>query len=210
MDKTSITSSLRDRNAQERSEQILNAAAQLFAERGFHRTTTREIAQAANVSEGTLYNYFENKNDLLFGILSQLSDSQESAELASEITTKEAREFLSFMLDLHRDEVARNTTMLQAIMSEILANEELRKRYAETLLTPSMLAVENNLNRRIKLTQIRPLDTVAAARVITALWIGLFFLDVLEDPVVISEWDRTVDAISSILFEGISPQTSPT
>jgi len=42
------------------------------------------------------------------------------------------------------------------------------------------------------------------------LWIGLFFLDVLEDPVVISEWDRTVDAISSILFEGISPQTSPT
>ena len=66
----------RERQMAARLEQILDAAAHLFAERGFHRTTTKDIAQAADVAEGTLYNYFETKNDLLFAILYRLSESE--------------------------------------------------------------------------------------------------------------------------------------
>src|SRR4030067_398940 len=48
-----------------RSEHILDAAANLFAERGFHHTTTRDIAEAADVAEGARYNYFSGKDVLL-------------------------------------------------------------------------------------------------------------------------------------------------
>jgi len=47
-------------------ERILTAAAQVFRDRGVTRATTKEIARVAGVSEGSLYNHFENKT-ALFG-----------------------------------------------------------------------------------------------------------------------------------------------
>lgn len=47
-------------------ERILQAAAGVFRERGVTKATTKEIARAAGVSEGSLYNHFENKS-ALFG-----------------------------------------------------------------------------------------------------------------------------------------------
>src|SRR5271168_610711 len=43
---------------------ILRAALQLFAEKGFYRTTTKAISKKAGIAEGTLFNYFETKEDL--------------------------------------------------------------------------------------------------------------------------------------------------
>lgn len=51
-----------------KSERILMASETLFAEKGFERTTISEIANLANVAEGTIYEYFKNKEDLLFSI----------------------------------------------------------------------------------------------------------------------------------------------
>lgn len=45
------------------------AATRLFAEEGFHNTSTRKIAAAAGVSEGTLFHYFSTKNALLQAVL---------------------------------------------------------------------------------------------------------------------------------------------
>ena len=55
----------RERRIAARQEQILEAAAIVFSTKGYERATTREIAEAADVSEGTLYNYFDNKIELL-------------------------------------------------------------------------------------------------------------------------------------------------
>ncbi|MEE4278687.1 MAG: TetR/AcrR family transcriptional regulator [Halieaceae bacterium] len=54
---------------EERERIILDAAARLFATTGFHATSTRRIAAAAGVSEGTVFHYFRSKNDLMLGIL---------------------------------------------------------------------------------------------------------------------------------------------
>ncbi len=53
----------------QRESDILEAATRLFAEEGFHATSTRKIAAAAGVSEGTLFHYFSTKNVLLLAIL---------------------------------------------------------------------------------------------------------------------------------------------
>lgn len=49
-----------------RREQIIEAAVGLFISKGFHKTTTREISQASNFSIGTLYEYIESKEDVLY------------------------------------------------------------------------------------------------------------------------------------------------
>lgn len=50
-------------------EQILDAAARLLAERGLPAVTTKEIARAAGVAEGTLYKHFSGKEELFGCVL---------------------------------------------------------------------------------------------------------------------------------------------
>ncbi len=57
---------------EERREQILKAAVQVFGEKGYDRATISDIARKAGVAEGSIYNYFKNKGDLLVGIPQQI------------------------------------------------------------------------------------------------------------------------------------------
>lgn len=50
-------------------EQILKAARRLFKEKGYDNTMIEDIADKANVSKATLYNYFPNKESLLVGTM---------------------------------------------------------------------------------------------------------------------------------------------
>ncbi|MEM7294510.1 MAG: TetR/AcrR family transcriptional regulator [Pseudomonadota bacterium] len=75
--------SKRERNTRERREQILYAAVECFIEKGFHQTSMRDIASAAQVSLGNLYNHFANKEALI-----------------AEIATIEADDFSGFLRDL--------------------------------------------------------------------------------------------------------------
>jgi TetR/AcrR family fatty acid metabolism transcriptional regulator len=45
---------------------ILKAAENIFARKGFHAATVSDIARKAKVSEGTIYEYFSSKEELLF------------------------------------------------------------------------------------------------------------------------------------------------
>jgi AcrR family transcriptional regulator len=58
---------LRERKKRQTRESIAAAAHRLFGERGFDAVTVAEVARAADVSEGTVYNYFPTKEDLFYG-----------------------------------------------------------------------------------------------------------------------------------------------
>jgi TetR/AcrR family fatty acid metabolism transcriptional regulator len=59
---------------QERRRQILDAALEAFAEKGFDKTTMDDIARASNVSKGLLYWYFENKQALFAALIKTVFD----------------------------------------------------------------------------------------------------------------------------------------
>ena len=63
--------SRRDRNKREKLERIERAGRRLFAKHGFHKTTTRAIAEAAEIGAGTLFVYFPEKLDLLMHLFQQ-------------------------------------------------------------------------------------------------------------------------------------------
>src|SRR5215469_13259895 len=54
----------RNENKEKTKRAILAAALKLFAEKGFYNTTTKAISRKAGIAEGTLFNYFETKEDL--------------------------------------------------------------------------------------------------------------------------------------------------
>jgi AcrR family transcriptional regulator len=65
-----VASTVSDRElVDKRRAQIVRAAAELFGERGYHVTTVRDIALRAEVSIGLIYQYFAEKEDVLFLVL---------------------------------------------------------------------------------------------------------------------------------------------
>lgn len=67
MKKENVLSSVKDEElVAKRREQMIQGAMVLFKEKGFHRTTTREIARASGFSIGTLYEYIRTKEDVLY------------------------------------------------------------------------------------------------------------------------------------------------
>ncbi|GAB3789301.1 TetR/AcrR family transcriptional regulator [Virgibacillus kimchii] len=67
MSEDQVLSSIKDRElVEKRRNQMIQGAITLFKEKGYHRTTTREIAKESGFSIGTLYEYIRTKEDVLF------------------------------------------------------------------------------------------------------------------------------------------------
>lgn len=62
---------------QERRQQIIDGAVDLFTKKGFHKTTTREIAKACRLSIGSLYEYIQTKEDVLYLVCEYIHDQLE-------------------------------------------------------------------------------------------------------------------------------------
>lgn len=88
---------------------LLEQAFALFAERGYATVTMRDVAEALNVSTGTLYHYFPNKEALLKGLMHHLVERDELAVLAQ---TKQAQNKRSphSTLEVLLDYVEQNET----------------------------------------------------------------------------------------------------
>jgi AcrR family transcriptional regulator len=57
----------------ETRQRILNAARQWFATHGYEATTTRDIAEAAGIANGTLFNYFASKEAILASLIAEVA-----------------------------------------------------------------------------------------------------------------------------------------
>ncbi|GLB59095.1 TetR/AcrR family transcriptional regulator [Cytobacillus sp. NCCP-133] len=75
MKKREVQASVKDeRLVKKRRDQMIKGAVTLFIQKGFHRTTTREIAKASGFSIGTLYEYIRTKEDVLYLVCDSIYD----------------------------------------------------------------------------------------------------------------------------------------
>ena len=86
--------------SEQRKDQILDAATNVFSRRGFHDARVDDIAEEAGLSKGTLYWYFKSKDDIIIGLLDRLFEFGASG--VRELQSKEmpATEMLRQAIDL--------------------------------------------------------------------------------------------------------------
>lgn len=72
---------VRDDYRDARRAQILDAAAECFLSKGFHRTTMQDIFEASGLSAGAVYNYFEGKDEIVAEIVG-ISQNRNAAMIA--------------------------------------------------------------------------------------------------------------------------------
>jgi len=75
--------------------EILDTAANLFAEKGYDKTKLEDIAEAAEFGKGTIYNYFENKEKIYVEIIDRITDDYLLELKKIDSTTKTLKEFIS-------------------------------------------------------------------------------------------------------------------
>jgi AcrR family transcriptional regulator len=105
---------LRERKKLQTRDAIREAARRLFGERGFDSVTVAEVARAAGVSEGTVFNYFPTKEDLFYGQMEEFE-----AELVAAVRERPAGE--SVLKAFRRFVLARSERLASDEVADIVA-----------------------------------------------------------------------------------------
>jgi TetR/AcrR family fatty acid metabolism transcriptional regulator len=186
-----------------RRTQILDAATQVFAMKGFNRATIRDIAQAAGVADGTIYNYFANKTDLLFGLLDRLNDTERRPESFAQVTDASPSTFFRAYVRERVEALWSNAELFRAVLPELLANPELRARYYDEVIGPTMALGEGAFRGLAASGAVRDLDLPLTARVVAGSVLGLMVLQLLGDETLAARWQDVPDAIADLLLPGL-------
>ncbi len=114
MKKREVHASVKDEQlVVKRRDQMIKGAVALFKEKGFHRTTTREIAKASGFSIGTLYEYIRTKEDVLYLVCDHIYDEVQE-RLQKDLDTKKGT-----LQSLERG-IANYFRVMDELQSEVL------------------------------------------------------------------------------------------
>src|SRR5205807_2990707 len=98
-----------------RRNQILDAATRVFAEKGFHRATIKDIARVAGIADGTIYTYFASKTAVLLDILNRLNESTEREQQLNPENGQDLRAFFTAYLRQRMALFWPNAEVFQAV-----------------------------------------------------------------------------------------------
>ncbi|MDX2161561.1 MAG: TetR/AcrR family transcriptional regulator [bacterium] len=194
-----------------RRDQILDAAAVVFAAKGFHQTTIRDIARHAGIADGTIYNYFESKPALLMGIFQRMRDvilrEAESLTSAPPAALPDVRTFMRAFLvpplmALKRD----NFGLFRIVLAEMMVNDELRALYQREILQPALGVGEAYLRAYAAGRGLDPEAAALTLRAISGMILGLMLHHIIGDPVVEEAYDRLPDVLADLVISGIEGQ----
>jgi TetR/AcrR family fatty acid metabolism transcriptional regulator len=189
-----------------RRGQILDAAAAVFAEKGFHRATTKDIAAEAGIAEGTIYNYFDSKDDLLIGMMARLTELETLGDELAEALQGDVRDFFVAMFRHRVESLEQAQGILRAILPEVMANAELREYYYRQFVLRVAGIIQQYVQARIELGHIRQVDAALATRVVQSMFVGLLVLRILGDETVVERWEDLPELLATIIFDGLRPE----
>ncbi|QXG58203.1 TetR/AcrR family transcriptional regulator [Lacticaseibacillus casei] len=112
---------------------IIIAAIDVFAEKGYAATSTKEIAARAGVAEGNIYSRFTNKRGLLNAIITPVLDQMFPAELDDFIKSRLNQDYVSletFLTVLIKDRITflqANAQIIKIVLSELLNDTQVRE-----------------------------------------------------------------------------------
>jgi AcrR family transcriptional regulator len=192
-----------------RRNQILDAATKVFAEKGFHTTTIKDIAREASIADGTIYNYFENKEALMIGIFDRLNESDQRNEDFSKFTEVDFRSFMKAYLR-HRLTAlqAGNFEVFRVVLSEIMVNKELRELYCQKILEPTFSMAEAYFQQWATQNIIKPINISLAMRAISGMVLGLIVEYIIGDQPLESMWDELPDFLTDMILDGLGSDKS--
>ncbi|GCE21600.1 TetR/AcrR family transcriptional regulator [Dictyobacter kobayashii] len=187
-----------------RRNQILDAATKVFADKGFHPTTIKDIARTAGIADGTIYNYFENKTALMLGIFDRLNETDRRAEDLSQFTTGDFRAFMRTYLR-HRLTFLQNDNfeVLRVVIAECMVNKELRELFNQQILAPTFAVAEEYFQQWAAQHIVKPINISLTMRAISGMVLGLIVERLMGDQPLEAQWDELPAFLTDLIMDGL-------
>ncbi len=202
-DSNDTPSNTRSRRPEQRRAEILAAATRAFAKNGYHRTTTRDIADEAGISEGTIYNYFNSKDDLLFGIVQHLKEAINLDLALQQARGDDPHLAIEALFERRQQLLMENIDSFKTILGEIFLNPQLCQRYYNELVMPIFASLEGAIQEKVEAKQMNVKDPALAARLLVATSFGIFLLKAMGDEKMNEHWDTIPHLITDLIFHGL-------
>lgn len=115
-------------------EKILETAIELFAEKGFNGTTTKEIAEAAEVNESLIFRHFSTKRDLYGAIIEKKIDDEPGIEhpLQTYKDTKDDRLIFTSIAERMLEKCGKDSSFIRLLHFSALEGHELSDMFFST------------------------------------------------------------------------------
>lgn len=195
----------RERTTQ-RQRQILDAALDVFSKRGFGEATTAEIARRAGVAEGTIYNYYRSKRDLVVALIRDLTDADRLAGVIDQAPRNSGEMILGRLIQDRLEMGLDNADRLLVLTSEVHHDASLRKQYMEEVARPILGRLEDYLRSGVGQGTFRDLDAGLVARALWGMVVGLSAIHVLEGkagPLRTMPRDRMAKELTEVIMDGL-------
>jgi TetR/AcrR family fatty acid metabolism transcriptional regulator len=191
-----------------RREEIMAAAARVFAEKGYAHATIREIADQADIAEGTLYNYFEGKHEILLAIFADAESLMEEILLAGE--KLEDREAMIEMFERGLSISESRLPFTRILLTEAMVDDSVLQEFVWHLLEQIHRQLEVFIAERIATGAFRPIDPGMCARFALGMFFGIMapVIRGVEPPPSREQRRMLAEAVVSLLMEGLRARDS--
>jgi TetR/AcrR family transcriptional regulator, cholesterol catabolism regulator len=162
----------RREQAEWRRERLLDAALEVFVDKGFDRATVKDIAASAGVTPGLLYHYFESKDAVLMALLAERSFLAELRGLLASASERPAIDVLPELVRGYLQVLADNNGMVALFFGAGQTNGRVRQTMAE-IITEGQRLLREYLDARVAAGELRTHDTaLLASTLLTAVAAG--------------------------------------
>ncbi|MFB5661063.1 TetR/AcrR family transcriptional regulator [Alteribacillus sp. HJP-4] len=192
---------------------ILDAAIEIFAEKGYANTSTSEIAKKAGVAEGTIFRHYKTKKELLISIvtpvLTRFVVPVFATHFVKQVFDQEAGNYEDLLrkIIVNRFDFAKNNVpLIKIIMQEMAFHSEIQQAYQQVFsreVLPRFKEAVHHFQKEGQIIQY-PSTTIIRFTMTTIIGFLITRFIVLPD----AEWDdeeeinRTID----LLMHGITPR----
>jgi len=188
--------------------EILQAAMQVFSRKGVAKTRMADIAVAAGIGKGTIYEYFRSKEEIFAAAFQQVN--QRAANLIGQSlqTTDDPVEQLRLLIDVSRQTFIEESADFAGIMMDFWA-EGIRNKdekilgtiNLEQIYTEYRSLISGILNDGIQKGVFRPVDTASLAAIIIAALDGVMLQWIMTPELI--DMKKITDVLIDGLMNGI-------
>jgi AcrR family transcriptional regulator len=183
---------------------ILNAAQRLFAAQGFDGTTTRDLAQAAGVAEGTLFRHFANKKAILVEVATQ-GWVEILTDLLTELSEMGTYKAVAQVMRRRMWNMRKNVDMMRVCFMEAQFHPDLRDRIQVEVIDKMTDVAEAFFQTAMDKGVYRKTN----AKLVAKVFLGMFAVAGFSDSTIIEadaspqELQEMAEGLADIFLNGV-------
>jgi AcrR family transcriptional regulator len=154
-------------SADDRREQIINVAAELFAQQGFKGTTTRQIAAEAGITEALVYRYFSTKKSLYSAIIAHKTSETtvwDFTNIKDAMITRDDRQVFIAAAVTILETTRKDPGLMRLLLYSALEDHQLSNLFFQSQITNLVKVLADYISTRISDGEFDETDPMLAAR----------------------------------------------